>query len=599
MLLTRRLWLLPSLAICLLLYYAYHHLRTPLIIPISPNARLQVRPERHPVTSLAQLPSGPAKQLPRIQHVFDSETEAQRNERLERLATIKHAFDHSWQGYKKFAWKQDEVAPLSGIYRNPFGGWGASLVDAMGTLWIMGLKEEFELCTEAIRDIDFTTNTEEYINVFETTIRYLGGFLSAYDLSDHKYPIILEKAVELANILYITFDTPNRLPVTRWYWRQSASGAALQASKNTLLAEFGSMTLEFTRLAQLTGDAKWFDAVERITKLLYKDQVNTKIPGLWPTLVDAEHATFTYNHFTLGGMADSTSEYLPKQYMLLGGLDERYRDMYKKMVTAAKKFLFYRPLVPGNQDILFSGNAALDEQLNVNTEPQGQHLTCFTGGMVGIAARIFDSPNDLSVARRLVDGCVWAYNSTPTGLMPETFHIAPCHYGIDDALANECDWSEERWLEAVARQNGTSKPSPGKTLSELGKEIVKEHSLTPGYTKWGDNRYILRPEAIESVFILYRLTGDREYLDTAWRMWNSIDKVCRSEIAYAGLSNVGVKPPAQSDRMESFWLAETLKYFYLIFSEPNDWSLDDWVLNTEAHFLRRPRAGESLSRPLV
>jgi len=40
--------------------------------------------------------------------------------------------------------------------------------------------------------------------------------------------------------------------------------------------------------------------------------------------------------------------------------------------------------------------------------------------------------------------------------------------------------------------------------------------------------------------------------------------------------------------MESFWMAETLKYFYLIFSEPELVSLDDFVFNTEAHPLRTP-----------
>ena len=61
------------------------------------------------------------------------------------------------------------------------------------------------------------TTEADIINVFETTIRYLGGFLGAYDLSDGKYPILLEKAKELGEVLYNSFDTPNRLPITRWH----------------------------------------------------------------------------------------------------------------------------------------------------------------------------------------------------------------------------------------------------------------------------------------------------------------------------------------------------------------------------------------------
>lgn len=89
---------------------------------------------------------------------------------------------------------------------------------------------------------------------------------------------------------------------------------------------------------------------------------------------------------------------------------------------------------------------------------------------------------------------------------------------------------------------------------------------------------MFRAEAIESVFILYRITGDTTLLDKAWKMFESIEKHTRTEIAHAALDDVTQEEPAQSDRMESFWLAETLKYFYLIFSEPELVSLDDYVL---------------------
>lgn len=87
-----------------------------------------------------------------------------------------------------------------------------------------------------------------------------------------------------------------------------------------------------------------------------------------------------------------------------------------------------------------------------------------------------------------------------------------------------------------------------------------------------------RPEAIESVFILYRITGDRSLQDQAWKMFESIEKASRTEIAHAAVDDVRIEQPSHTDRMESFWLAETLKYFYLIFSEPDLISLDDYVL---------------------
>jgi mannosyl-oligosaccharide alpha-1,2-mannosidase len=87
-----------------------------------------------------------------------------------------------------------------------------------------------------------------------------------------------------------------------------------------------------------------------------------------------------------------------------------------------------------------------------------------------------------------------------------------------------------------------------------------------------------RPEAIESVFILYRITGDQKYQDMAWDMFKSIDNATKTDIANAAIDDVTQAMPSKADRMESFWLAETLKYFYLIFSEPDLISLDDYVL---------------------
>lgn len=98
----------------------------------------------------------------------------------------------------------------------------------------------------------------------------------------------------------------------------------------------------------------------------------------------------------------------------------------------------------------------------------------------------------------------------------------------------------------------------------------------------------LRPEAIESIFILYRITGDTMLVEKAWNMFNTIIKHTITDIAHAGLHDCTVDNPPKQDRMESFWFAETLKYFYLIFSEPDVVSLDKYVLNTEAHPFRRP-----------
>lgn len=89
------------------------------------------------------------------------------------------------------------------------------------------------------------------------------------------------------------------------------------------------------------------------------------------------------------------------------------------------------------------------------------------------------------------------------------------------------------------------------------------------------------PEAIESIFILYRITGDTALQDAAWRMFTAITNATETEFAYSAIADVTSPKGARTEKLdscESFWMGETLKYFYLIFSEPSLVSLDDYVL---------------------
>lgn len=176
------------------------------------------RPERHPVDSYIQLPTGSPSPIPRVQHNFPSESWYGRRERVKRQSAVKKAFEHAWKGYKKHAWLHDELSPLSGDNRESFAGWAATLVDALDSLIIMGMTDEFKKALAALDRIDFTTTDATQINVFETNIRYLGGFVAAHDLTNGKYPILLKKAVEVGEFLYSAFDTRNRMPQSRWDW---------------------------------------------------------------------------------------------------------------------------------------------------------------------------------------------------------------------------------------------------------------------------------------------------------------------------------------------------------------------------------------------
>ena len=273
--------------------------------------------------------------------------------------------------------------------------------------------------------------------------------------------------------------------------------------------------------------------------------------------------------------------------------------MYEGFIDVAKKHLFRRALNHENTPIIVSGDvrvAGSGEDMSVAHTARGQHLTCFAGGMVGLAARIFNRPHDLDVASQLTESCVWSYRVTTTGIGPEIFTFAPCGSVEDSQTSEECVYSDNKWRQSLRkywRPHNVHLEGPEAPLEDMKEEIdliIRDRQLPPGMVDMPERKYILRPEAIESVFVMHRITGDPAWMDKAWDMFSHIDNYSRTAIAAAGLDDVTSDEPRQVDNMESFWLAETLKYFYLMFTDWETVSLDKWVLNTEAHPLKRPDA---------
>jgi mannosyl-oligosaccharide alpha-1,2-mannosidase len=554
------------------------------------------RPQRHPVDegSMTRLPEGTPSRLPLVQHTFsrDELSESHNKTQRERRDAVRLAAKRSWATYREWAWGRDEVTPQTRIGKDSFAGWGATLVDSLDTLWIMDLKEEFREAVGHVAAIDWNNATSHQCSLFETNIRYLGGLLSAYDLSQEK--ILLDKAVELGDMLHAGFDTPNHMPANSFRFEAAKEGKLL-TSKNEASAAVGSLSLEFTRLSQLTGDPKYYHAIDGVKKELQRTQDSTNLPGMWPVFIDIRNNFFAPGtSFSLGASSDSAYEYLVKMHALLGGLDPAYEQLYTKAMAAAKKHILFRPMLPDLSpatppDILFSGTALSNGKI-IELQPEVQHLGCFAGGMFALGGRLFEHEDDVKTGEQLARGCAWAYESFPTGVMPEVSDILACeNQGNDTAWDNlaPCAWNQTRW-------------------DEYGTRVVR---FPRPFVSVRNPQYLLRPEAIESVFILYRITGKPDLLDVAWRMFEAIEQATRTRFAYSAITDVltagytaktdsmEVSSPLQasvwqdSDHLQSFWIAETLKYFYLIFSEPELISLDDYVLNTEAHPLRRPTPG--------
>ncbi|KAF3034851.1 hypothetical protein E8E11_003726 [Didymella keratinophila] len=400
-----------------------------------------------------------------------------------------NAFDE-----KERAWTKVELAPISGGAKGTFGSWGATLVDSLDTLWIMDLKEEFAEAIDAAIRIDFGPKTDGEINVFETIIRYLGGFLGARYLA------------------YAAFDTPNRVPVSRWSPKKAVVGEEQLPAESMLIAEAASASVEITRLSQLTGDMRYFDAISRVTNVLDEQQALTKLPGMWPISVNMRKPDLTFDgFFGLGAMADSVYEYLPKMHQLLNGLGPaaKYQKMYEYAMSTAITHTMFRPMTHDKADILIaSGN------INGEKESKGQHLVCFAGGMFALGGRLFENTTHIDIGRKTLEGCAWTYKNAPNGIMPEVFSMTACP-----------------------------------TLSAC------EYTAQPGsspFSDVGDGRYVLRPEAIESIFYMYRITGDTKYQDIACEVWEAISKHTQTDFGNAAIGNVMETPVQIYDSMESF-----------------------------------------------
>lgn len=305
---------------------------TPAPRPLDNKFRWEDVALRFPVSSYVSLPKSKTR-MPKVQYAFHQESKAATTLRRDRQQKVKNVLQRSWSAYRKYAWLSDELAPISGSSKNTFGGWAATLVDTLDTLWIADLKDEFDDGVEALLEIEFNTIPKGETNVFETTIRYLGGFISAYELSGDRR--LLDKAIEVAEMLYHAFDTPSRMPITRWNAKDAAEGKTQLASEEVLVAEIGSLSLEFTRLSQITRDDRWYDCIDRIMQVFERQQASSNIPGMWPLVVNARTQDFASGtHFTLAAMADSVYEYLPKMYALLEG-SKVYAKMYEDAMNAA------------------------------------------------------------------------------------------------------------------------------------------------------------------------------------------------------------------------------------------------------------------------
>uniref|UniRef100_A0A672FQU8 alpha-1,2-Mannosidase n=1 Tax=Salarias fasciatus TaxID=181472 RepID=A0A672FQU8_SALFA len=442
-----------------------------------------------------------------------------------RLEVVRDAFRHAWKGYKEFAWGHDELRPISKSYSEWFG-LGLTLIDALDTMWILGLKEEFEEARAWVStELSFNRNVD--VNLFESTIRILGGLLSTYHLTGDS--LFLDKAKDIGSRLMPAFKTPSKIPYSDVNIGKGTAHPPRWTSDSTV-AEVTSIQLEFRELTRLTQDPQYQAAVSEVMKQVH--QLEGKLDGLVPMFINTNSGQFTHQGiYTLGARADSYYEYLLKQWIQGGKTEDQLLEDYLQAVEGVKKNLLQKSS-PG-------GLTFVGEVSHGQFSPKMDHLVCFLPGTLALGAHNGLPADHMDLAKELMETCYQMYVQMETGLSPEIVHFN-MHQG---------------------------------SIRDIDVKLADRHNL-------------LRPETVESLFYLYRFTNDQKYQQWGWEILQSFNKYTKvSSGGFTSINNVrDPEYPSPRDKMESFFLGETLKYLYLLFSEqPGLVSLDQYVFNTEAH----------------
>jgi len=441
-----------------------------------------------------------------------------------RQKSVVDAFLHAWKGYKTFAWGHDHLKPISRTSNNWFH-LGLTIIDSLDTMYIMGLNKEFNEARLWVRDsLSFNGNRD--VNLFETTIRILGGLLSTYHLSADS--LFLEKATELGSRLLPSFKTASGVPYSDVNLN-TRKGHPPKWNADSTTSEVTTIQLEFRDLSRATGNPSFEELAFKVSKFIHK---LPKTQGLVPIFINPNTGQFRKSTITLGARGDSYYEYLLKQWIQTGRTIDFLRDDYNTSINGVRNLLV-RHSKPNN--LLYVG-----ELLNGSDfKPKMDHLLCFLPGTLALGVH-FGMPSDhMKLAEDLLYTCYLTYASQPTHLAPEITHFNQDGFDQNDMIVKTAD----------------------------------AHNL-------------LRPETVESLWYMYHLTGNKTYQDWGWNIFQAFEKFARVKDGYSSLGNVkDVNDTRLRDMMESFFLGETLKYFYLLFSDDQETlSVDKYVLNSEAHF---------------
>ena len=431
-------------------------------------------------------------------------------------------------------------------------GMGWIIVDALDTMMLMNLTSRLTHAREWLSTkLDYDQDQE--VNTFETTIRMLGGLLSAHYLStefpemapladdDEGTPgedLYLEKAKDLADRLMGAFDSPSGVPYASVNLKKVQGVPSHDDGGASSTAEAASLQLELKYLTKLTGEAFYWQKAEKVIQVI---DDNGMEDGLVPIYIYAHDGRFRGSNIRLGSRGDSYYEYLIKQFLQTSKEEPIYEELWDETLAGVRKHL-----ITYSSPSKFTVLGERPEGLAKPLSPKMDHLVCFmpgtialgaTGGITEKQARKLPTwsakkDEEMQLARELTHTCWGMYKAMATGLAPEI-----AYFHVDDPPLPE----------------STPHKAP-ENLDEENTEWKNDFVI-----KANDVHNLQRPETVETLFYMWRITGDVMYREWGWEMFKSFVNYTAVEEGggFTSLSNANVIPPVTKDNMESFWLVRT------------------------------------------
>lgn len=316
--------------------------------------------------------------------------------KAEQMSVVKEATAHAWAGYKKFAWGKDDLQPLSKTGKNWYlHPMLMTPVDAFDTFIMLGLTKEAAEAKQLILDsLSFNNNNE--VQVFEVTIRILGGLITAYELDGE--PKFLQLATDLADKMLPAFKTPTGMP---YRYVQLQTGAVRDDINNP--AEIGTLMMEFGQLSKHTGNNKYYDVAKKAIMYVFDHRSDINLVG---EQIDVNTGKWVRQDSHISGYIDSYYEYLYKCWLLFG--DKDFKNAFEIHNAAIKKYLLVK-----------TNNGTFLQSVNMHS---GKTVATTYGALDAFYAGLCAYAGDVPLAKEIQQANYYMW--TNFGIEPEQFDFS-------------------------------------------------------------------------------------------------------------------------------------------------------------------------------